>query len=95
MSRYRENAETATAAILRLISASGTVSARGITDIIEQTIDGVAREHERLELQRVSDNRASSNRTMMGHCPTVPGMYKIEAKVNSGKGDYQLGVYVK
>ena len=42
------------------------------------------------QLQRVSDNRASSNRTMMGHCPTVPGMYKIEAKVNSGKGDYQL-----
>ncbi|MBL8634032.1 MAG: hypothetical protein JNM40_12485 [Myxococcales bacterium] len=47
------------------------------------------------QLQRVSDNRSSSNRSMMGHCPMVPGMYKIEAKVSSGKGEYQLGVYVK
>ena len=47
------------------------------------------------QLQRVSDNRASSNQSMMGHCPTVPGMYKIQAKVNSGKGEYQLGIYVK
>ena len=46
-------------------------------------------------LQRVSDNRANTSVSMMGHCPTVPGMYKIEAKVNSGKGDYQVGVYMR
>lgn len=46
-------------------------------------------------LQRVSDNRASGNLSMMGHCPTVPGMYKIQAKVSSGKGEYQVGIYVK
>ena len=47
------------------------------------------------QLQRVSDNRSSSNQSMIGHCPTVPGMYKVQAKVSSGKGEYQLGVYAK
>ena len=31
----------------------------------------------------------------LGHCPTVAGMYKFQAKVQSGSGDYKVGVYAK
>lgn len=45
--------------------------------------------------RRITENRADSNRSMIGHCPTVSGMYKFQAKVNSGKGEYQAGLYMK
>jgi hypothetical protein len=45
--------------------------------------------------KRVTDNRADSPNAMIGHCPTQPGMYKFEAKVESGSGEYRVGVYAK
>ena len=62
MARYREDAEAATAALLRVLSATpGTVNARAVTDIIEQAIDGVSRAQEKHELQRVADIQASAH----------------------------------
>lgn len=45
--------------------------------------------------KRVADNRSASNKTMVGFCPTVKGMYKVQAKVEKGQGDYKLGIYSK
>ena len=44
---------------------------------------------------RVTENRARSNQAVIGHCATVTGIYKVQAKVASGKGTYQLGIYVR
>ena len=33
--------------------------------------------------------------TMVGTCPTVTGMYKVQAKMNRGNGPWKVGVYVK
>ena len=45
--------------------------------------------------KRLSENRSESNQSMVGHCPTTAGMYKFEAKVESGSGAYKVGVFSK
>lgn len=44
---------------------------------------------------RITENKAQSNTVMVGHCPTQPGMYKFQAKVDSGSGNYKVGVFEK
>jgi hypothetical protein len=44
---------------------------------------------------RLTSTRSDSNVSMVGTCAQMPGMYKFEAKVESGHGNYKLGVYVK
>lgn len=44
---------------------------------------------------RITENRSDTNTSMIGHCPTVGGMYKFQAKVESGGGKYEVGVYWK
>ncbi len=44
---------------------------------------------------RITESRSDSDTAMVGHCATVPGMYKFQAKVYSGSGPYKVGVYVK
>jgi hypothetical protein len=46
-------------------------------------------------MSRITENRSDTPVSMVGYCPTVPGMYKFEAKVNSGKGEYKVGVYAR
>lgn len=45
--------------------------------------------------KRLGENRSESNTVMVGHCPTSAGMYKFEAKVESGSGPYKVGVFSK
>jgi PAS domain S-box-containing protein len=62
MRRFREQAETTTAALLQLLAArSGQIDARAIADIIEQTLQAASQEHEKRELQRVADVQASAH----------------------------------
>ena len=44
---------------------------------------------------RVTDNRSRNNQAVIGHCPKVSGMFKVEAKVEKGSGAYQMGIYVR
>jgi hypothetical protein len=44
---------------------------------------------------RLTENRSETEMSMVGYCPTVPGMYKFEAKLNKGHGAYKVGVYAK
>lgn len=44
---------------------------------------------------RITENRARSNQAVIGHCANATGIYKVQAKVASGKGTYQLGIYVR
>lgn len=44
---------------------------------------------------RVADNKSESSKSSLGHCPKKSGMFKFQAKVNSGDGDYVVGVYMK
>ena len=45
--------------------------------------------------KRVTENRAETNGAMVGHCPKQPGMFKFQAKVESGSGAYKVGVFEK
>ena len=45
--------------------------------------------------KRLSESHNENNVAVAGHCPTVAGMYKFQAKVQSGSGDYKVGVYAK
>ena len=44
---------------------------------------------------RITENRSESEVAMVGHCAKEPGMYKFQVKVESGKGEYKAGVFVK
>lgn len=44
---------------------------------------------------RVTENRAHNNQSVIGHCPRVAGMFKVQAKVEKGQGAYQMGIYVR
>jgi hypothetical protein len=44
---------------------------------------------------RMTDSKSVSNKAVLGHCAKTAGMYKFQAKVNSGSGAYKVGVYVK
>ena len=45
--------------------------------------------------KRVTENKGETPNAMVGHCPKESGMFKFQAKVNSGSGDYKVGVYAK
>ncbi|WP_394830889.1 hypothetical protein LVJ94_30715 [Pendulispora rubella] len=45
--------------------------------------------------KRVTQTFADSNTAMVGHCPTASGMYRFQAKVESGSGRYKVGVFDK
>jgi hypothetical protein len=45
--------------------------------------------------KRIDVNKSATNKVTLGHCPTKPGMYHFQAKVNSGNGNYKFGVYAK
>ncbi len=45
--------------------------------------------------RRVTDSKSVSNTVMIGHCPTQAGMFKFQAKLDSGKGVYKVGVFQK
>jgi hypothetical protein len=46
--------------------------------------------------KRVTESRSDSSTAMIGHCPKdAGGMYKFQAKVDSGSGAYKVGIYVK
>ena len=44
---------------------------------------------------RVTDTKSVSNTVMIGHCPTQPGMFKFQAKIDSGSGAYKVGVFAR
>jgi hypothetical protein len=47
--------------------------------------------------ERVSTERGKSPRTVLSYCtpPVMPGLYKVQAKVEEGHGHYALGIYGK
>jgi hypothetical protein len=46
---------------------------------------------------RITENRSTTEQVSVGYCAKAGenGMYKFQAKVDSGKGDYKVGVYAK
>ncbi len=42
---------------------------------------------------RVTESRAETNLSMVGHCPTAGGMFKFEAKIESGSGHYKAALF--
>ncbi len=62
MMRPRDYAESATAALLRLLPAAPTeIDTKAIADVIEQALNDASREQEKRELQRVADVQASAH----------------------------------
>jgi two-component system sensor histidine kinase/response regulator len=62
MRKFREQAETATAALLRILSArSGQIDARAVADLIEQTLYEAAFEQEKRELRRIAEVQESAH----------------------------------
>jgi len=62
MTRSREHAESATAALLRILRVAPTeIDTKAVAEIIEQTLNTAAREQEKRELQRVADVQASAH----------------------------------
>ena len=45
--------------------------------------------------KRITEAKSTSSNPMIGHCAQQTGMYKLQAKINSGSGKYKLGVYAK
>jgi hypothetical protein len=45
--------------------------------------------------KRITQNKSDTSQVELGHCPTVSGMYQFQAKVDSGSGEYKVGVYAK
>jgi|GEM_PF-3276258 len=43
--------------------------------------------------KRVADNKPKMPMVTMPYCPTMPGMFHIQAKVGAGMGEYRVGVY--
>src|SRR6478736_6573062 len=64
MTRARQHAESATAALLEILSASHDIDAKAVTEIFERTLSEAAREQETRELQRVADIQASAHAHM-------------------------------
>jgi len=44
---------------------------------------------------RVTENKAESNVVSIGHCAKETGMFKFQAKVQSGSGLYKVGLFEK
>ncbi|HEX7602173.1 MAG TPA: hypothetical protein VF316_11230, partial [Polyangiaceae bacterium] len=47
------------------------------------------------DTKRVADNLSDNPTSVLGHCPKQGGMFKFEAKVDSGSGEYKVGIYAK
>ncbi len=45
--------------------------------------------------RRITESKNASDTAMVGHCAKEAGMYKFQAKIDSGKGNYKVGVYMK
>jgi hypothetical protein len=45
--------------------------------------------------KRITEAKPDSPNVMVGHCATMSGMFKVQAKVSSGGGDYKVGIYAK
>lgn len=45
--------------------------------------------------KRVTESRNESSVAVAGTCVSAPGMYKFQAKVQSGSGAYKVGLYAK
>jgi hypothetical protein len=45
--------------------------------------------------KRVADRRSENSQSVMGLCPTMPGPYHLQAKIEKGSGDYRMATYVK
>jgi len=45
--------------------------------------------------KRVTESKADSATAMVGHCPPLTGMFKVQSKITKGSGSYKVGVYVK
>jgi hypothetical protein len=45
--------------------------------------------------KRITEAKSDNPNPMIGHCAAQTGMFKVQAKMNSGKGEYRVGVYVK
>ena len=62
MRKFREQAETTTSALLRILSGpSGQIDVRAVADLIEQTLYEAAREQEKRELQRIAEVQESAH----------------------------------
>lgn len=86
MRKFREQAEIATAALLRILSApSGQIDARAIADLIEQTLHEAAREQEKREIRRIAEVQESAHLHLTRLLDASPAV--IYCRVASG--DYQ------
>jgi hypothetical protein len=47
--------------------------------------------------KRVTESKGTSEQAMLGYCAkgSEAGMFKFEAKVDAGKGNYKVGIYAK
>lgn len=45
--------------------------------------------------RRVTDHKSKSAESIMSFCPTFPGPYHLQAKVEKGGGEIRVGVYAK
>jgi hypothetical protein len=45
--------------------------------------------------KRITEAKSDNPNPMVGHCAAATGMFKVQAKMNSGNGTYKVGVYVK
>jgi two-component system sensor histidine kinase/response regulator len=86
MRKFREQAETTTAALLHLLAArEGKIDARGIADILEQALYEVSQEHERHELKRVAEVQESAH----AHLTRLLNVSPAVIYCRSASGDYQ------
>ena len=86
MKRFREQAESATSALLRMLATgSGQIDARAIADLIEQALDAVAREQEKRELRRIAEVQESAHAHLTRLLNASPAV--IYCRV--ARGDYQ------
>jgi hypothetical protein len=44
---------------------------------------------------RVTDKKTKEPLSVMAFCPTVPGPYHLQAKIDRGSGEYRVGVYAQ
>lgn len=45
--------------------------------------------------KRITEAKSDTPNPMVGHCAKETGMFKVQAKMSSGKGFYKVGVYMK
>ena len=45
--------------------------------------------------KRISEAKSDTHTPMIGHCAKETGMFKVQAKMNSGNGSYKVAVYTK